>query len=143
MCITRCGFQQWPHLFALCHTLLKELFGSVGYFVTFPFCRHKRDNCLPWRIEESCTLLFLELGSTTPQKGGQSLIFSKFITLWKGGYISYHIPLVKHNESFSRHKRDNCLFLKNRGVLKSSFFHELRSTSPQKGRQSLTFSKWP
>ena len=29
MCITRCGFQQWPHLFALCHTLLKELFGPL------------------------------------------------------------------------------------------------------------------
>ena len=41
MCITRCGFQQWPHLFALCHTFrsLKNCLAVwVSDFVTFPFC---------------------------------------------------------------------------------------------------------
>ena len=68
MCITRCGFQQWPHLFALCHTLLKELFGrplllysglvtsslSPSALLLELCSRHKGDNCLPWRME-SCT----------------------------------------------------------------------------------------
>ena len=36
-CITRCGFQQWPHLFALCHfcSYFKELFG-IALSYTFP-----------------------------------------------------------------------------------------------------------
>ena len=47
-CITRCGFQQWPHLFALCHfcSYFKELFG-ISTELHFPSLLSK--DILTWK----------------------------------------------------------------------------------------------
>ena len=51
-CITRCGFQQWPHLFALCHfcSYFKELFG-ISTELHFPSLLSK--DLLTWNNSRS------------------------------------------------------------------------------------------